>query len=67
MGIKKIRYINKEGKSVGIIPTEEALAFADKENLDLVLLQMTNSDAPIAKAMPYSVCGGGRGGGPALL
>ena len=40
-----------DGKQVGIVPLEEALAAAEKESLDLV--QISDSEPPVCKVMDY--------------
>lgn len=48
----EVRLIGKDGQQVGILPTEQALALATKEGLDLVLIAEM-AEPPVAKLMDY--------------
>lgn len=48
----KVRLIDQNGDQVGIMPTEEALDYAERSNLDLVLIS-PNPDNPVARVMDY--------------
>ncbi|WP_420842113.1 translation initiation factor IF-3 [Halorhodospira abdelmalekii] len=48
----QVRLIGGDGEQVGVIPTEQALAQAEEEGLDLVEID-GNADPPVCRAMDY--------------
>ncbi|MGC1955711.1 MAG: translation initiation factor IF-3 [Gammaproteobacteria bacterium] len=49
---REIRLIGADGKQVGIVPREEALALAETSELDLVEIS-PNADPPVCRLMDY--------------
>ncbi|MFZ0257626.1 MAG: translation initiation factor IF-3 [Gammaproteobacteria bacterium] len=49
---REIRLIGADGKQVGIVPREEALALAETSELDLVEISPT-ADPPVCRLMDY--------------
>jgi translation initiation factor IF-3 len=49
---RQVRLIDPEGKQLGVIPTEQALAKAQEFGLDLVEVS-PNADPPVCKIMDY--------------
>ncbi|MCG5529091.1 translation initiation factor IF-3 [Halorhodospira halophila] len=47
-----MRLIGSDGEQVGVLPTEDALAQAENEGLDLVEID-GNADPPVCRAMDY--------------
>ena len=47
-----MRLIDEEGKQVGIISTQEALAMAERRGVDLVEVA-PNADPPVCRLMDY--------------
>ena len=50
--IREVRLIDKDGRQVGVVPTERAMAMARESNLDLVEVA-PDSRPPVAKIMDY--------------
>jgi translation initiation factor IF-3 len=50
---KEVRFIDADGKMIGIIPLNDALNAARELNLDLVEIN-PNSDPPVCKVIDYS-------------
>lgn len=48
----RVRLINAEGEMVGVVPTQEALREAERNDLDLVLIS-PNPDNPVCRIMDY--------------
>ncbi|BAU58787.2 translation initiation factor IF-3 [Halorhodospira halochloris] len=48
----QVRLISSEGEQVGVVATEEALAQAEEEGLDLVEID-GNAEPPVCRAMDY--------------
>jgi translation initiation factor IF-3 len=51
--VSEVRLINENGEQVGIIPTAEALEYAQERDLDLVEVAPT-SKPPVARVLDYS-------------
>ncbi len=49
---KEVRCMNDDGTNYGIIPTRDALALAEEQGLDLVLIA-PDGNPPVAKIMNY--------------
>lgn len=49
---REVRVIGAEGQQVGILPTEEALALAAEQGLDLVEVA-PNAEPPVCRVMDY--------------
>ncbi|MCG5541241.1 MULTISPECIES: translation initiation factor IF-3 [unclassified Halorhodospira] len=50
--VPQVRLIGSDGEQVGVLPTEDALAQAENEGLDLVEID-GNADPPVCRAMDY--------------
>ena len=50
--IDKVRVIDAEGRQLGILPTDQALAAASEQGLDLVEVS-PNADPPVCRFMDY--------------
>ncbi|WP_338018635.1 translation initiation factor IF-3 [Halorhodospira halochloris] len=50
--VPQVRLISSEGEQVGVVATEEALAQAEEEGLDLVEID-GNAEPPVCRAMDY--------------
>ncbi|MFP4147850.1 MAG: translation initiation factor IF-3 [Halorhodospira sp.] len=48
----QVRLIGSDGEQVGVLPTEEALAQAEQEGLDLVEID-GNAEPPVCRTMDY--------------
>ena len=49
---KEVRVIGEEGEQLGVMPTADAQAMADKNGVDLVLMN-PNGNPPVCKLMDY--------------
>jgi len=49
---KEVRLIDSTGENVGIVATSKALAMAEEENLDLIIIS-PNQEPPVAKILDY--------------
>ncbi|MCG5548207.1 translation initiation factor IF-3 [Halorhodospira halochloris] len=50
--VPQVRLISSEGEQVGVVATDEALAQAEEEGLDLVEID-GNAEPPVCRAMDY--------------
>jgi translation initiation factor IF-3 len=51
--VSEVRLIDQEGKQIGVVPTEEALALAGERDLDLVEVA-PDARPPVARLLDYS-------------
>lgn len=49
---KEVRLIGENGEQLGVLSTDEAQAIADKNGVDLVLMN-PNGNPPVCKLMDY--------------
>jgi len=51
--VPEVRLIDEEGEQVGVVPTEQALAYAQERELDLVEVA-ANAKPPVCRVLDYS-------------